>query len=84
VLVLLVATLTLAGRVARFGFATERLSMPVRVGYRSPAPILGLRRLASRVPGVFLAVGAHLGKTGVARLELDERQSGRPRRGGAE
>ncbi|HEX5620340.1 MAG TPA: sulfate permease [Solirubrobacteraceae bacterium] len=105
VLALLVGALMFAGGLARFGFVTELLSMPVRLGYLmgiavtvivsqlpklfgfsvdaenflpavrdfvrgldetngtalaigvgSLAVILGLRRLAPRVPGVFVAV----------------------------
>jgi high affinity sulfate transporter 1 len=118
-LAILVGSIMLAGGLARFGFVTELLSMPVRLGYlmgiavtvivtqlpklfgfsidtesflrgvrdfvagldetnatalaigvASMALILGLRRVAPKIPGVFLAV---LGATAaVALLGLDD------------
>jgi high affinity sulfate transporter 1 len=113
-LAILVGTIMFAGGLARFGFVTELLSMPVRLGYLmgiavtvivaqlpklfgfsvdaeslipalrdfvaqldetnakalaiglgSLALILGIRRIAPRVPGVFLAV---LGATAVVAV----------------
>ena len=118
-LAILVGAIMLAGGLARFGFVTELLSMPVRLGYLmgiavtviaaqlpklfgfsvdaenlipavrdfvsgldetnatalvigvgSLALILGLRRVAPRVPGVFIAVVA--ATLAVAVLGLDD------------
>src|SRR5262245_11070273 len=117
-LALLVGALMLAGGLSRFGFVTELLSMPVRLGYLmgiavtvivsqlpklfgcsvdsenlipairgfvdgldetnatalalgvdSLVVIVGLRRLAPRVPGVFIAVVAATAVVSIAGLE---------------